>query len=167
MIAVLIFGCKTQQTSYSPTHDGLALVNKVVEIQKLKEAKLLSSSLNESLLNDLNHRIRFEEGKYEEFGDLRNGVFPDDVIDAVFTEHEFELFKSQLQENFKWNESKNEATDLTYRLSKPVFTSTHKYALIMYSYGNKLHGIGSSGVMLFQKKKGEWIFIGEFWGTMT
>src|SRR5690606_32265702 len=134
MIAVFILGCKTQQTNNSTTHDGLALVNKVVEIQKLKDAKLLSTSLNEILLNGLNHNLRFEEGKYEEFGALRNGVFPDDVIDAVFTEHEIKLFKSQLQENFKWNESKNEAIDLTYRLSKPVFTSTHKYALVMYSY---------------------------------
>lgn len=166
MIAVFFLCCKTHRPNNSLTNDESAIVNKVIEIQKLKDAKLLSLSLNKKLWNDLDHNIRFQEGRYEEFGELRNGVFPDDLIDIVFTEKEVETLKSQLNEDFKWNESFKDSTDLTYSLSKPAFTSNKNYALVMYAYGNKLYEIGGSGVMLFKKQNGEWVYVGEFWGTM-
>lgn len=167
IITTFFLCCKTQKTNNSLTNDELAIISKVTAIQKFKEAKLSTLSLNKRLWNDLSQNIRFQEGKYEEFGELRNGIFSDNIIDNVFTKKEVEILKSQLNEDYKWNGSNKNSSDLTYSLSKPAFTSNRTYALVMYSYGNKLYEIGGSGVMLFKKQNGEWVYIGEFWGTMS
>lgn len=147
--------------------DEELVVNQVIEIHNLKKAVLEEVTLNIELLNEIDSNIIFQNGKYHEFGDLRN-VFSETVIRDVFNEHEVKNLQKQLKQHFNWPVSKNTGkTNLSYSLSKPIFTEKRNYSLVMYSYGNKVYEIGGSGVMLFEKTKRGWALVGEFWGTMS
>lgn len=170
ILSVFFLSCNAQKINKSYNDDELEIVQEVIKIQKLKKAKLTETSLNKQLFDELTNKIIFQEGEYHEFGELRN-VFSSSVIDEVFNEPEIKNLKDQLDKDFKrvWKKitPKSYSEGLDLNLSKPVFTFNGNYAIIMYSYGNKIYHIGGSGVMLFEKKQGAWVYVSEFWGTMN
>ncbi|MBU2949578.1 hypothetical protein KO493_02575 [Tamlana agarivorans] len=175
---LLFFTCKSQHTSNNSNDDIIR--NKVIKLKGLEDAMYdRNYVLNNNLLNLLNENIVFENGKYAEFGDLRN-VIEDSIIDDVFNEFEFHNLVSQIKRNSQPTRKGNEKIKnteihnninsnkkITFTLSKPIFCIKKPYALIMYSYGSKLYGIGGSGVVLFKKTGNKWVLINEFWGTMS
>ena len=162
-------------------NDANIIIEKVIKLKGLGNSIYdKGCSLNKNLLNLLNKNVILENGEYAEFGDLRN-IIADSVINDVFNEFEFKKLVSQLENNsqLKRNKQKelrintysnsdlNSKNKITYTLSEPIFCTKKPYVMIMYSYGNKLNGIGGSGVVLFKKIDNIWEFINEFWGTMT
>ena len=161
--------------------DSNIIINKVIELKKFKNSiHDKDRSQNENLLKLLKENVIYENGEYSEFGDLRKFV-ADSIINDVFNRFEFENFISQLEnssQNIKCknniqilstpiNNKFNSETKITFTLSKPVFCRNKPYAIIMYSYGNLVYDIGGSGVVLFKKINNQWVFIAEFWSTMT
>lgn len=170
---MLFFNCKSQDVS--KRFDDDIIINKVIKLKGLENCIYDKDySLNNNLLNLLNENVIFENGEYAEFGDLRN-IIADSIINDVFNEFEFKNLVSQLKRSSQSTRKKhkkilsteideniNSDKKITFTLSKPIFCIKKPYALIMYSYGNKLYGIGRSGVILLKKVDDKWEFINEF-----
>lgn len=180
-IFIPILICISCKSKYIINNDAKIIINKVIKLKGLSNGVYDKDySLNKNLLKLLYENVTLENGEYTEFGDLRN-IIADSVLNDIFNEFEFKKLVSQLENDslLKSNKQKkliintysncdlNPKNRITYTLSEPIFFTKNPYVIIMYSYSNRLKGIGGSGVVLFKKINNEWVFINEFWNTMT
>jgi len=175
-IFILLF--LSRKTTFKRNNDltlnDKLLIEKVIKSKKIKKYNYSQIGLlNSNLLKLLEENISFENGQYPEFGDLRN-TLEDSILNVVFNETEVNKLKNQLNKPLNVNRGTDKSNTnsisreaIVYNFSIPIFCEKENYAIIMYSYGNKIYELGGSGVILLKKTIDDWIIIDEFWNTMT
>lgn len=170
IIGILCVSCKA---TFSQNNDDYLLVNTIIKNNKEQYLdKTLVFELdrnNQSVISILNELYRYEKDNdiykldslKHHLGIIRGGKNNDDRdenLDEIFNKKEYEHLLSQ-ENNSEWDmnlidsrylEKTNSSYERTLKVSKPIYTSDRKNALI-YFYKNN-----SSGILVYKMENGKW-----------